>query len=180
MKTKMKRNRIVLVLNLVVLLVAALGAVAQENSATPQLPVTSPPAGIAQPKDASPLLPVFQTPENVYSYNPLGKPDPFKPFINIEVASIKKQAQTASTTESIFPLQRASVESFKLVGIVGDSSRRVAVVEDAERKFYPIFVGTRIGLHEGKVAEILTDRIAVDELDGRQTKRIILKLRKNI
>jgi len=81
--------------------------------------------------------------------------------------------------ESIFPLQRAAVESFRLVGIVGDQVRRVAVVEDTSRKFYPIFVGTRIGLNDGKVTDILADRITVDEFEGKKIKRVILKLRKN-
>ena len=124
------------------------------------------------------MPPVLQTPDNVYSYNPLGKPDPFRPFIDVEIAASKKEKE--SKAESIFPLQKIAVESFKLVGIVGDHSRRVAVVEDSNKKFYPLFVGTRIGLHSGKVTDILADRVAVDELDGKKVKRIILKLRKNI
>ncbi|MCK7504388.1 MAG: pilus assembly protein PilP [Desulfobacterales bacterium] len=71
------------------------------------------------------------------------------------------------------------VENFNLVGIAGDQIRRVAVVEDSTKKFYPLFIGTRIGLHNGKVADILADRVTVDELHGKKVKRIILKLRKN-
>jgi Tfp pilus assembly protein PilP len=71
------------------------------------------------------------------------------------------------------------VDNFNLVGIMGDETRRVAVVEDAAKKFYPLVVGTRMGLHNGKVTNILADRIIVDELDGKKTKRIILKLRNN-
>ena len=72
------------------------------------------------------------------------------------------------------------MESFRLVGIIGDDVRRIAVVEDSAKRFYPLFVGTRIGLRNGKVTDILADRLTVDEEDGKKTKRIILKLRKNI
>ncbi len=133
----------------------------------------------------SPVVTVFpgalMTPDDSYSYNPLGKPDPFKPFVKIDVSSKKKEADTKKVKEeSIFPLQRAAVDKFRLVGVAGDQFRRVAVVEDAGRRFYPLFVGTRIGLRDGKVTEILPDRVIVDEMEDKKTKRIILKLRKNI
>ena len=123
------------------------------------------------------MLPVLQTPDNTYSYNPLGKPDPFKPFVDVQITAVKKEKE--GKAESIFPLQRVGVENFNLVGIVGDQIRRVAVVEDSTKKFYPLFIGTRIGLHNGKVTDILADRVTVDELHGKKVKRIILKLRKN-
>jgi len=143
------------------------------------LPQTLPPSrGTGQPPMQVPSpSQVAPAPDNAYSYNPLGKPDPFKPFIDVEIKAAKKEK---SKIESIFPLQRAEVENFKLVGIVGDQDRRVAVVEDSNKKFYPLFIGTRIGLRDGKVTDILADRVTVDELDGKKIKRIILKLRKNI
>ena len=117
--------------------------------------------------------------DGAYSYNPLGKPDPFKPFVQVEIAATKKDEEKKAT-ESIFPLQRVAAGNFRVVGIAGDQFRRVAVLEDAARKFYPIFVGTRIGLRNGKVTEILADRVVVDEYEDKKVKRIILKLRKNI
>jgi type IV pilus assembly protein PilP len=108
----------------------------------------------------------------------LGKPDPFKPFVDVQITAVGKGKE--GKTESIFPLQREGVESFKLVGIMGDQIRRVAVVEDSAKKFYPLFIGTRIGLHSGKVTDILADRVMVDELDGKKVKKIILQLRKNL
>lgn len=168
----------IIVLNLCILFAAAFGAFGAD-AVKPSTPVLPPTAGSVPLASKTPsLMPVSQTPENVYSYNPFGKPDPFRPFIDVEVSSMKKEKEVKK--ESIFPLQRAEVESFKLVGIIGDQSRRVAVVEDSAKRFYPIFIGTRIGTHEGKVTEILADRMTVDELDGKKIKRIILKLRKNI
>ncbi len=189
MKRKMKKSKIIIFCNLLILFTAAYGAFCAEAN-KPVVPTpkpktahlqpsaqpvtvqaqTSVPAATAQPQ-TQPTSSPPQAPDNAYSYNPLGKPDPFKPFIEVELAAAKKEKETK--VESIFPLQRAAVESFKLVGIIGDQARRVAVVEDSAKKFYPIFVGTRIGLHNGKVTDILADRLAVDEPDGKKVKRII-------
>ena len=160
-----------------------LAGVVFTHAADEQAPAASDP--LPQQEQGSVVVPVpgaLMTPDDSYSYNPLGKPDPFRPFINIDVSSRKKaeEGKKEQKEESIFPLQRAAVEKFRLVGVAGDQFRRVAVVEDAGRRFYPLFVGTRIGLHDGKVTEILPDRVIVDELEDKKTKRIILKLRKNI
>lgn len=176
----MKKNKIIIFCNLLILLAVTCSGLCADANSLPnpagiQAQTTAPGALSPQIQPLSPA-PV-QAPDNSYSYNPLGKPDPFKPFIDVEIAEIKKAK--ASKVESIFPLQRAAVESFRLVGIVGDQVRRVAVVEDTSRKFYPIFVGTRIGLNDGKVTDILADRITVDEFEGKKIKRVILKLRKN-
>lgn len=124
-----------------------------------------------------PLLSQSVTPsvDSLYGYNPVGKPDPFQPFVEEEIVA-KKNIQKKKTN-SIYPLQRVDIDQFRLVGIGGDRSRRVAVVvEDTTKKFYPLVIGTRIGVNNGKVVEILPDRVIVAE-PGR--KMIILKLHKN-
>src|SRR4030043_500243 len=80
---------------------------------------------------------------------------------------------------SIFPLQRAATEKFRVVGIAGDQLRRVAIVEDTAKKFYPLFKGTYIGLKNGRVVEIMADRVIVEEREEETAKKIILKLRKD-
>jgi type IV pilus assembly protein PilP len=177
-KRKMKKIKIIILCNLLILLTTAFCAFCAEaiKPSVQVLPTTPRPG---QPQMQAPSLPqVSRTPDNVYSYNPLGKPDPFKPFVDVQMTTAGKGK--ASKMESIFPLLRAEVESFKLVGIIGDPMRRVAVIEDSAKKVYPLFIGTRIGLHNGKVTDILADRVTVDELNGKKVKRIILKLRKNI
>lgn len=120
---------------------------------------------------------------DVYSYNPSGKPDPFRPFIVVE--TVKPQTKAAAKKVkneplSIFPLQRAETDKYKVVGIVGSEDHRAAIAEDAAKKFYPLLIGTRIGLHNGKVVEILADRVIVEEYDEKnKATRVILKLRKN-
>jgi type IV pilus assembly protein PilP len=116
-----------------------------------------------------------------YKYNPVGKPDPFKPYIVDEIAAKKKLEMPKALP--INPLQRAGIEQFKLVGIAIDEHSRIAMVTDVKGKFYPIFVGTYIGLHNGRVVEILQDRVIVEETikaeaKHAKTKRVAIKLRK--
>jgi type IV pilus assembly protein PilP len=113
---------------------------------------------------------------DAYNYNPVGKPDPFRPFIVVEVVEKKIEKKEPL---SIFPLQRAETDRYRVVGIAGDEDHRVAIAEDTAKKFYPLLKGTRIGLLNGKVVEIMADRVIVEEYEGNKAKRVILKLRKN-
>ncbi len=120
-----------------------------------------------------------------YIYSPVGKPDPFQPFIEREIIkeTIKKKKLEKLQTLSISPLQRISIEQFKLVGIASDDKRSVAVVEDAQGKFYPIFQGTYIGQNNGMVVKILADRVIVEEkvktgTGKTKAKKITIRLQK--
>lgn len=116
-----------------------------------------------------------------YNYNPIGKPDPFRPFIELEPSPKKK---TAPRTMPISPLQRASISDFRLVGVSSDDYHRIAMVQDVKGRAYPIFMGTYIGQNGGKVVEILPDRIIIEEkikaADKKvKAKRLTMKLRKD-
>lgn len=139
-------------------------------------PASEVPAQAPEQPVAVPMLPRTE----VYNYHPVGKPDPFTPFIAIETTKKKKEDKKENKeTVSIFPLQRSDTDRYRLVGIAGDEDQRVAIVEDSAKKFYPLFKGTRIGLRNGKVVEILADRVIVEEYEGKKANRVILKLRKN-
>lgn len=116
-----------------------------------------------------------------YKYNPIGKPDPFKPFIELE-PSLKKKIEPRSL--SISPLQREGTDQFKLVGVSGYDHHRIAIIQDAKGKAYPIFLGTYIGQNGGRVVEILPDRIIIEEKiktgdKQAKKKRLTMKLRKD-
>jgi Tfp pilus assembly protein PilP len=145
------------------------------------------PAAPTQIQQPQPLAPPSV---DTYSYNPSGKPDPFQPIAEIvkaqkdieaqkNVGEKKQDAKKRSDPTSMFPLQRAATETYRVVGIAGDKDHRVAVVEDAAKKFYPLSVGTHIGLYNGKVIEIMADRVIVEEYETKKAKRVILKLRIN-
>lgn len=153
-----------------------------------------PPAGAANPAVKS--APAAPQPSAPYRYHPAGKPDPFYPFIETELAIQKKQEEdlkkkaamkSAAKGGHISPLQQSEIGQFRLVGIAGDDKRRTAVVEDgAAKKFYPLFVGTFIGPNEGRVIEILPDRVIVEERTSdpnpkakeAKLRRITMMLRK--
>ena len=56
---------------------------------------------------------------------------------------MKKKIAKKAEAVSIFPLQRAETEKYRVVGIAGDKDHRVAIAEDASKKFYPLLIGTR-------------------------------------
>jgi len=119
---------------------------------------------------------------SVYRYNPVGKPDPFQPFIEQEISAEKRLEKIKPLP--ISPLQRLSIDQFKLVGIAGDYKHRIAMVEDPGGKFYPLSQGTYIGQDNGRVVKILTDRVIVKEKvetsSGRlEVRQIIMKLQKD-
>jgi Tfp pilus assembly protein PilP len=118
-----------------------------------------------------------KAPESNYKYYPLGKPDPFQPFVEVDVIVKKKEEKKVST----YPLERDELEKFRLAGIIGDHVQRLAIVEimdEGKLRFYPLLKGTHIGLHKGKVLEIMADRVIIEEPDKSKTKRVILKLHK--
>jgi len=98
-----------------------------------------------------------------YAYHPFGKPDPFQPFLEKEISRKKLRTQKKVKPLSIFPLQRSGVGAFRLIGIAGNEQRRTAMVTDAGGKFFPLAVGSMIGLNGGRVVQILEDRVIVEE-----------------
>lgn len=159
-------------------------------TAAPQAaaPSTTPPASVpatppaAAPSAPAPLVSISALPavkaERSFYYDPSGKSDPFKPFIETELAK-KKTVEL-----SVNPLRRQAVEQFRLVGVVGDGKGRRAMVQDSAGKFYSLLTGAYIGLNEGRVSQILSDRIVVDEKirtdEGKiRQRKIIIKLRQD-
>ncbi len=115
---------------------------------------------------------------------PAAKPDPFRPFIELDqekALALKKKTENKALPVS--PLQRAEIDQFRLLGIAGDERSRTAIVDDGKGKFYPLIVGTAIGMNQGRVAQILADRVIVEELTKergkKKVKRIIMKLRRD-
>jgi type IV pilus assembly protein PilP len=96
--------------------------------------------------------------EPEYQYNPAGKPDPFKPFI--QLTPVRELARTAPLT----PLQKYDISQLKLVAIISTPDGNIALVEDSTGRGYFVKKGTEIGKNDGKVTKILKDRIIIEEL----------------
>jgi len=116
-----------------------------------------------------------------YSYRWLGRNDPFRPFIDMEAKPKKKGAAPAAASRSasglpISPLQRLDLGIIKVVGIAGDDHHRKAVIEDMQKRFYPVQVGTHIGTNNGTIKEILADRVIIEEkatVNGRMKVNLV-------
>jgi type IV pilus assembly protein PilP len=130
---------------------------------SPTAPV--PPKAKPVPADAAKTAPAAtaaKQPEKKeeveYAYNPTGKPDPFKPFI--QLSPVRESSRKAPLT----PLQRYEVSQLKLVAIISTAEGNIALVEDSAGKGFFIKKGTLIGKSDGKVISILKDKVVIEEL----------------
>ena len=93
--------------------------------------------------------------ETEYAYNPVGKPDPFKPFI---------QLTRGPSSGPLTPLQKYEISQLKLVAIISSSEGNVGLIEDSAGKGYFLKKGTVIGKNDGKVTKILKDKVIIEEV----------------
>ncbi len=95
------------------------------------------------------------------SYDPRGGVDPFVPFIK------KKEPKPGPTPKpermNKTPLEMIDIDQLQLVGIIRAPSGNMALVELADGKGYIIHKGEGIGINDGHVAEILADKVVVEE-----------------
>lgn len=107
--------------------------------------------------------------EKTSGYSALNKIDPFEPLFKPVPAEKPKppeaQEKPAAPKRRLTPLEKVGLDQLKLVGIVRAESGNKALVEDASGKGYIVIHGTYIGIHSGKVVDILKDRIIVEEED---------------
>ena len=97
-------------------------------------------------------------------YDPLNRIDPFEPLFK---EAPKARAQTATYAETnqngTTPLEKIDLSQLKLTGIVLAASGNKALVREASGRGYVIATGSRIGLHGGRVARVLADKVIVKE-----------------
>jgi Tfp pilus assembly protein PilP len=97
---------------------------------------------------------VLEKGSSLYTYDPVNKPDPFKPF---------KAEEFTSELSSENPLLKYEVRYFKLVGVSMNETNPVAVFEDPQGRAYILSVGARIGRAGGVVQSIAKDQVVVTE-----------------
>ena len=90
-----------------------------------------------------------------YSYNPIGKRDPFRSFISRDSVSIENRPET--------PLQKYEIDQFRLVAVIWGMDEPVAMVEDPEGLGHFLRKGVLIGKNWGKVVRIMPSEIVVAE-----------------
>lgn len=144
----------------------------KENIAPP--PQAQPPPKKTEEKKVSQAPgPAEEKPvEPVYTYNPEGKRDPFKPSISAEV---KKELL------KVPPLQRIEPKDLKLLGIGWGWFGYKAMVQTTDGKTYPISVGTIVGPRNGAVKTIWDRGLAIEErytdiYGEKKINKIVLEL----
>lgn len=163
MKTfrKLRRSRTILLAVSVVFLflVSSCGGGTAPPPVAPKAKTPVAEAKKAQPVQAAEKVEkkeVAKKEEPEFSYNPAGKADPFRPFIQL---TPEKAPRNAFLT----PLQKYDISQLRLVAIITLPEGNVALVEDQQGKGYFLKRGTAIGRHDGKVKTILKDRVVIEE-----------------
>jgi type IV pilus assembly protein PilP len=119
------------------------------SSSTPVAPAAGPAA------DAAPAPAAAEAPVEEYTYNPIGKRDPFRSFLAEGVRADDEVPRT--------PLQRFEIDQYALVGIIWGIDRPRALVEDPEKTGHVMEIGTYVGRNWGKVTQITDSEVVVTE-----------------
>jgi type IV pilus assembly protein PilP len=91
-----------------------------------------------------------------YSYNSIGKRDPFRSFI-------AKELVVGSVEGPLGPLQKHEIDMYRLRGIVWNVQAPRALVEDPDGIGHVVDLGTLIGKNWGKVTQIKPEEIIITE-----------------
>lgn len=103
---------------------------------------------------------------DAYTYDPVGKRDPFKTYFE-EVLVVESRGE--NTTE----LQKIELERLKLVAVVTGTSSPMAMVEDDTGKGYTVRLDTLIGKRFGRVKAIRRGEIVIREEYRDYTGKVI-------
>ncbi len=148
----------------------------QDTGQTPP-PASTPIAAQPAQKPITQATPttVETKPQEEYSYNAVGRRDPFAPIVVKE----EKQAKAGDRP----PLERYSLYDFKLAGVVWGGFGYNAMIEAPDGKGYLVRVGTIIGPNRGVVRRITQEVMVIEEkfknFSGEtERKEIVIELRK--
>jgi len=146
---------------LAALLVALMVVAAPGCKKTQQAPPAQPPA--PKPQAALPVD-LIQPEVAAYSYNPIGKPDPMRPFGMVKPAEkALAETQDLKATGVGVPLQSMEVGQLTLVGVAMSPVGNKALVQDSAGRGYILTVGSLVGSQAGVVREIAPERVVVVE-----------------
>jgi len=135
------------------LTVAACGG---SQSAAPAKPSAAKPATAA----AAAAKPAATVESSVnYSYNPVGKRDPFRSPLEELVRTNTQTPQTSCDQ----PLCQWDLDQLKLVAVVTGDANPIAMVEDPLGRGHVVRRNARMGRQGGRVTQILRDSVTVTE-----------------
>lgn len=96
-------------------------------------------------------------PEEIYTYSPVGKRDPFRPY------AIARPIVEAIVDPNCGALCTWEVDQLRLVAVVSGVANPVGMLEDPRGSGHIVHRGASIGKRSGKITEIRRDRIVVTE-----------------
>ncbi|HYO66181.1 MAG TPA: pilus assembly protein PilP [Archangium sp.] len=143
-------------------LALALAGCGEEEAPTPAAAASKRPQAEAQKEKApAAATSVVTAPGYVYSYNPMGRRDPFRsPIEDIVRENPQPGAQVTACTE---PLCQWDIDQLKLVAVVTGDANPMAMVEDPMGRGHIVRRNTRMGRQGGKVTQILREEVIVTE-----------------
>ena len=149
---------------------------AQKGAAKPAA-AAAPAAPSVPSASADDLTPSFAGVEGGYTYDPIGKRDPFRNF-SWERPDRLRDIDLAG------PLEQFDLNQLALVAVVWKTGNSRALVEDPAGESYIVGEGARIGRNEGYVIAIEDDLVVVketyvDHLGQETTKDIEMRMRRN-
>jgi type IV pilus assembly protein PilP len=97
-----------------------------------------------------------------FKYELTGRPDPFVPFIEPQVATKLDPNEILEEDVELTGMQLFEPGQLKLVAVLLTSDKKIAMVEDVTGKGYVINEGVLIGRH-GVVTQISPDQVIVTE-----------------
>ncbi|PTN37004.1 pilus assembly protein PilP [Desulfonatronum sp. SC1] len=123
----------------------------------------------------------LRTPDG-YVFRPVGKPDPFRPFVRPAPPEEAFRAQVPA--RELTPLERVEATQLRVIGIVWAMDRpdqALAMVEMPDGKGFVLRPGVGVGRYGGKVRRITANEVIIEEygldIAGReQVREVILKL----
>jgi len=146
-------SRALLIAGCAALLAAACGS-------PPPPPRRAAPAPVAAPNPVTDDDIKGQLPATIYVYSPIGKRDPFQ---NQSVTQQGFGRSASNTGRKKTPLEKWSLDQLKLSMTVTGTATPLAMVEDPDRRGWPVRLGDFIGQNGGKVTGIHRDEIVVTE-----------------
>ncbi|MBN2704866.1 MAG: pilus assembly protein PilP [Deltaproteobacteria bacterium] len=123
-------------------------------------------------------LALLEEHSSAYRYDPLGRPDPFRPFIDF---SQNERSIPTDTSLPLTPLEKYALNQFNLVGIIIADPGNYALVEDPEHVGYTVREGDKIGNLSGHVQRIQANEVIIEEpyldiFDQEKVRTISMKL----
>ena len=146
------------------LVFAALVSACSEPAAPPPAPATAA-AAPSKPKAAAVAAAVdggIESATYVYSYNPVGRRDPFRTSTPDPRAGGTSQG-TSNNPICDEPLCQHDLDQINLVAVVSGDANPMAMVEDPSRIGHMVRRGSKVGKKGGKVTDIARNCMTVTE-----------------